>query len=363
MSRILKRNRLALAVCVAVVCGISGLFLYRTHSVPAPSVPYLAKGTVNFGEAEGYWEARIREIGASAAYAEFTKVGETLSPYQAHVLAHAFGGALYVTKGLEGFPICTDVFVEGCAHQFVGAAIVDQGIGIVRQLYVSCQGNGILEWACSHSIGHGLVGYFGYSLSDLEQVLGLCDSLDPSPRGGCTDAAFMEYNLRFLAELSSSGQSEPRPLSVQDRYSPCTAVEEKYRLNCFVELPAWWIDTMTNQKTTLDQRAAQLGRYCSDVQDIQERRACFEGVGVVTLAMGNDDETRAYAFCAVSTSDPLEQLFCLTGIVRHAHIAGRTGFAGICDQFDLPETSLRYCRAYASADLGNVSALPIPNVP
>src|SRR5690606_31793579 len=125
-----------------------------------------------------------------------------------------FGASLYAQTGADGFSACPHDFLEGCAHEFVGRALVEHGTSFAETMVSICNASGTVEARCMHSIGHGVLGYFGYDTEALLQALLICGALEHTPWSSCGDGVFMEYSLRLLASGDSGGTLEVRPMDV-----------------------------------------------------------------------------------------------------------------------------------------------------
>lgn len=338
------------AILAFLMLAIVAVYLNALH----PHAPYIHGSTFDFVGAEHYWTERIETVGTSTAYGEFFVLGNSLSPYQAHLLAHAFGAGLYDAEGSAGFATCTSVFQEGCAHQFIGMAIAHDGLTAIKSLYEACQKQGTTGRGCSHSIGHGVLGYLGYSTSSLSRALALCDSVDTSgERSGCADGTYMEYNLRFLT--AESGTYTPRPLG-SDIYAPCDE-SFSHQSTCYFELPRWWIQSATTSPTSAFKL---LGERCAAAP--QDVRSCFEGIGVVAGAVAGDESADAVKICNIASASELGRLYCDTGVVRRLKIEGRADYSAPCTNGQWTGLMLAYCRAYAAAPLSSVDDILPPVV-
>jgi hypothetical protein len=319
-------------------------------------------GELDYNAAEAHWAAVIQSSGAQAARDEYLKEGGTLPAWESHTLAHSFGEALFKAKGVSGIAYCGDEFVYGCYHQFIGDATVKLGLGILPQLYAACEKLGEGSFGCEHGIGHGIVGYLGYSLPELKQSLALCTSLDPSnPRAGCVDGAFMEYNIHELGSLTDDGHFIPRPLTSKNVTAPCYSLGAIYELSCTFELPDWWMAAL-DPNMDMDDRFARIGAYCSDIEKnhAEAGRTCFEGAGYLAPAFTNFDTAQVASYCAKTTDEQQGRLLCLSGAVWRYRAAKIPGFSDTCGAFGLTGAALEYCKDFSVSTHQHSDDIPVP---
>lgn len=319
----------------------------------------MQNGNVNFKSAVTFWENKVKTEGPKAAAEDFARTAYTIdSEMQSHLLAHSFGTALYETERADGLLYCPFEFNQGCAHQFIGESIENEGPDVIGRLFDTCRSSGTAP-ACRHSVGHGVMGYFGYTRKGLDQAISLCGTYDEGSRGGCLVGAFMEYNVRFLATPQDNGQFSTRPFSVADPYSPCLSVGSAYRTSCAFELPRWWFNVgVTDIMTTDEQRFVRLGELCGNIPD-RLSRPCFEGVGLLA-SMEGEDIPKTLALCNLAGASPLERVFCIAGVVLHMHFWDMPRYANVCDDAGLTGEYLRYCRDYATTDVERVDSVRLP---
>lgn len=227
-----------------------------------------------------------------SAYAAFVKMNADATEQQQHLAAHLFGDVLYAREGMNGFPVCGPESGFGCYHGFIGAVISERGIQAVGELDAACiRGHGKLGLGCFHGIGHGLVSYYGYGVEDLSKALSMCGTLSwKGTYGGCSDGAFMEYNLRTM---QSDTGGIPRAFSAQMPDEPCGLVESKFRISCQFNQGEWWRQTFMGEVDASE----RIGGLCALIGDREERAACFRGVGYAYAVKFDFDPTKGATFC------------------------------------------------------------------
>jgi hypothetical protein len=312
-------------------------------------------GHVDPTKATAYWHSELEKKGAQESVALLRAQAQMLSFAQAHVLAHAFGDALYDLEGADGLPVCPSEFSQGCAHELIGRAVVEHGLGAMESLSRSCAMAGTSQRVCMHSLGHGILGSFGYDDASLTSALEVCRAHDPGARSSCADGVFMEYFLRFLA-AGAGDDSFIRPFDEAHPYGPCESVETTYSAACGFELPRW--KQYFESAASASEEFGDLGAYCSGAPDGRIRRGCWEGIGALASIETGPDTSASLTLCA-STAAGTAYLYCVTGIVLHQHYWNTPGYERVCDGAGLSEGALAYCRTYAHTDVEEVDAIPL----
>ena len=244
------------------------------------------------------WDDRIQHIGPETAYSELIEQSGAYSKGALHEMAHEFGGALYRNVGLEGILVCDTQFDYGCYHEFLGKAIADQGVGILRELNEQCQSLLSEPGFCQHGIGHGIQAHVGYEKSDLKEALRLCSALPGNdPIGGCIGGVFMEYNFRtMLAEESTL--REDTSLS-----SPCQDLQGAQQDACLFWQPQWWHGSLGYGKD--ESTFATLGEHCRAVHNqLQDTSldTCLRGIGNILGTFDSVTTTTVQKLCMSADS-------------------------------------------------------------
>jgi hypothetical protein len=262
--------------------------------------PYLKEGEIVYEAAVAHWKERLVRVGAPQAHDELLDEGNRIPLLEAHFLAHSFGQALFEENPDESL-VCGKEFLWGCYHQFVGGMLSENGVAIVKDLFEQCKAiRGERVFSCEHGMGHGILGYFGYELSNLNEALAVCETIEPSnPRNGCFDGVFMEYNLRELVSLETA--EAKRPWTHATRLTPCFDVDIRHREACVYELPIWWATAGISI-----QIAGEECRIFADTPTLL--KACFEGIG--HNALGNK-ERLVEDSCSMASDVPAEIGYCV----------------------------------------------------
>jgi hypothetical protein len=244
----------------------------------------------------------------------------------------------------------------GCYDQYMGMAIAEYGTAVVEKLHERClfERKGSL-YGCEHPIGHGLIGYFGYSLEALMEALALCDSF--APDASCADGAFMEYNVRAMA-VSDEGaprQSAVRKLDESKPYEPCSLFEGRNRSICFFELPWWWHHVWEHEKSSED-IFGKLGALCAGLAEGKEKDMCFEGIGFYAPQVATLDPAVSRSFCRIAASGGRANLLCLSSAALRLGVEGEGSAATFCKLFGLEGEELSSCSAYRNSELITVES-------
>lgn len=343
----IRKHIVVLSGVFAILLGVS--FFVRAYLPIVPqSYPSLkTDSAVDYAKEKEHWRSRIENIGERNAYQEMVREANGRSTSQAHVLAHSFGESLFEVKGVSGFVACGTQFVYGCYHQFIGSAIVALGLPVIEEFRTACAQESLSNsFSCEHGLGHGILGYFGYSMDNLKKSLAMCGPPNrDTPENGCIDGVFMEYNIHELTAYTS-GKITPRTFSLDSAYSPCFEVEKKYRMQCVYELPNWWLASIVGPQD-MEGVFAQAGAYCIALPDKTFTRICFEGIGHVAPALSNLNPDTAEAFCTAAgggSSDNKES--CLSAAVFRFMVEGFKDYLALCERFRLSGDDLARCRRF-----------------
>lgn len=307
---------------------------------------YVRDGAIDVQRAETAMSLIIRLVGPARAEREMEREGRAVTPLDAHLIAHAFGAALYRAYGTDGFRWCTVAFAYGCYHELSGLAIAREGLSAVKELKGACDALPENDrFGCAHGIGHGVVASIGYTAPDLLKSLQRCHEIDPDiPRDGCTDGAIMEYDLRIMAD--GIGNLNPRPFTEHTAFSPCDVILPIDRYACYYESPGWWLASMTvGQKGGI--KTDMMRRLCDSLAGA-DRRACFEGTGF-WLASGLNFQTEPIRVACrdIGSAGTGDELSCLASAARRFRSMHRADVDTACAAFGLTGSALQYCNDVA----------------
>ena len=180
-----------------------------------------------------------------------------------HNIAHYIGFLIYEEIGLDGLKQCDASFAFGCYHGFIeefinqenGVKNLDSVVRVCQQIPLQSQ------IPCYHGIGHGILPYFKYNLS---QTLPFCDSLLSSDnRVNCYNGVFMENALAKGSQITASN-----PLW------PCNTVADKYKSSCYD-----YQMVLLSQSNLYKNDIAQIAQICSQAETNEYTNRCIRGLG------------------------------------------------------------------------------------
>ncbi|MDP2593828.1 MAG: hypothetical protein Q8P36_00605 [bacterium] len=221
-----------------------------------------------------------------------------------HQLGHQIGRATAESfgGGSGAFLLCPmSALNGGCQHGFfeyvlarteTPAQAVEQICGVLKNGGYSPK----QQFDCYHGVGHGIMMAQAY---DLDTSLRDCNTLPEAVgREGCWQGVFMENVNGAL-----TGQAREGVFSREDPLLPCSAIEEKYRHECFINHAGWLVATAEG-----DFGAA--ARACLDAPE-RSIPSCLQSLGLMTtnpswqagLAPGDaSPEATAWELCSLFPS-------------------------------------------------------------
>ena len=277
-----------------------------------------------------YWKKRIESNGARDAYEEMVKHAADMHTIDAHVMAHAFGRALYEAKGEDAFGVCDFRVEYGCIHEFFAMALSENGFDSLDAILEKCSEDAARTSACRHSVGHGLIGVLGYTADDLEEALAMCKEKNfTSFSGGCYGGAFMEFNLRTLTGDSKHFFRK----FAGDAFSPCNELSDAFTSSCIFRLPEWWGYALFSS-TIEDSTFERMGLLCRELDTPSAVHACIAGVGKVAGQTFYTNPERIASSCLFASKDEEENLVCrIFALKRAAEILPNDRLIDVCEGF------------------------------
>jgi hypothetical protein len=300
--------RIRAFIAVGIIAIVLFAYFAASHWQPRHVVAAaMSNGALrlNIPKEGAYWDARVREVGAAQARMELLSDAAVLPYGLQHAMGHILGESIYKANGLSQPLPCLDELGGGCLHGFLGRAIATEGLAaVVVKLPILCKESA--EMPCEHGLGHGIVGYLGYTLDDLRQALAACKFVPntSSLPQGCAGGAIMEYNLRTLSD------GGPRPVDTHDPFHPCDEISTPYLRACLFLQATWWYSEFAS--LDINAASAAIGNYCasSPFKDAESMRACFGGIGyILPLRLSYAPEPVARA-CAAVSDDPDARIDC-----------------------------------------------------
>lgn len=284
---------IVLAAVVLMSAGV--VFVQRGEFYSTPPI-----GAIQDSD---FWVSYVRQYGGVNAHKVLVRAAEELDANDSHIAAHAFGRALYETLGLPALFVCDDRFLYGCMHEFLGQALVREGIDIIPALHQSCG----KDVQCDHAIGHGLIGYFGYDKRGLREAVATCERLSPDIFNGCGSGVFMEFNERTMLVGDNNSETPhslgSNPLALCGDFSGLAAS------TChFWQMPAareGWSSEMEN-----DALFKRLGNVCRSAQ-AEDRPFCIGGIGQAAVSAAKYDTSAAVRFCERASNSLQDEALCV----------------------------------------------------
>jgi hypothetical protein len=301
MKKVYSWSLFSIVLCILLV----GSMYYYRHPVGAMNL-YIVKadGSMDVAKTRKALAISLMQRGSEKTYEAFKQTYGKSSSDISHAAAHLFGEALYTHDGITGIRICDANFSFGCFHSFFGKAVRDNGISIVKELDAACVSEyGPQGLGCVHGIGHGIGEYMGGK--DIEKQLEICGELTWQGRFfGCKEGVFMEYNMPTEAG-SDDVRTSVRSYDTNNPYGPCLAVDKRFQPACFLEITNWW-------ETVLQNDFEKISALCSDLHDIDNKEACYLGIGYSIGPKEGYDSDKTRAVCR-SLGDTQSELLCRAG--------------------------------------------------
>lgn len=325
------------------------------------TIPKTSAGVFDFDAAVQLFADEITRYGGAGAYKTLATSVRDLTPSQQHTLAHAFGRALYMEEGTTSLSVCDAQFSYGCFHEFLGQAIAQEGLAVVKELNQQCVDTlGPNALSCQHGIGHGVEAYVGYTEDDLKKALTICGGLPfNDPIGSCYGGVFMEYNLETMRNIGEIRAVEDNKLQ-----APCPELDSIYKPACYFWQPQWWAQALRpSAQNIITSLYVHIGLLCQRTPD-EYRRYCFEGTGTNVPADADFDPETAKALCETVSPGPLDQLYCKSYAANSLSLGGAGKVANgleVCE--GLVGEFYDYCSAYAHNKANITNELADPLIP
>jgi hypothetical protein len=344
-----QQKNIFLAACAIVSATLFGMLLAKVHlnEIPDSESQVITTGVFASRLSKETliddWTLGIKNLGGKASYELFKDIYKDESTSEKHNLAHFFGLALYNAEGMLGLSVCDFDYSYGCFHEFIGQAIIHEGIGVIKEIDQFCKE----EFNCQHGIGHGLLAYSGYDERGLSSSLDLCNTLGSvDVQDGCFGGIFMEYNVRTMLENESVREKK----SNESVDAVCNLVPQYAKEACYFWLPQW---IMAEGPEVLDKNADSAREACGQVSNFEYRKICYKGLGY-EIRVYTDNWELAKKLCETLTKDTADayEVHCKTGAANSFFIAdlNPNQTKGIC--IGLQAEELNFCSYYASYSNG-----------
>lgn len=257
-----------------------------------------------------YWKERIHVLGAEAAYAELTCSFQDQPDLAGHEEGHAFGAALAMELGMSGISICDDQFHYACLHEFTGRMLQQRGVSVIPKLKEYCEKIAKPTSLCEHGVGHGLLAYQGYSRSDAQKSIDVCNKSmgDTDAAHKCISGVFMEYLDRTIL-----GPDNAFMVDFDQPLAPCADFSGSDLVQCSRELPRVWRKAMAPDITAAPEIVSALGALCAETREPEAMVSCVRGIGYETYRLMKGDTAKARVLCSqLIDKDSIET--CIEGV-------------------------------------------------
>ncbi len=217
-----------------------------------------------------------------------------------HQTAHHAGRLAFELLGNDVFKDCSIECHSGCYHGAIESFFKEHGTtDIPSTLNVIC-GENLNEFAghqCFHGIGHGLTAFFDY---EIYNALELCDQLNRGQRS-CYSGVFMENIVGSLAEGHKT-----KYLNDDPQY-PCSAVDDKYKTDCYFFQTARMKELLKGNYTLISQACGEA--------PAEYQLFCFESMGRDISGDNNENPEKSIALCQTAPPGG-NRISCLKGAVQ-----------------------------------------------
>ena len=262
----------AVATAAFLVVGAAGLTIVTTSPTAPPVLAAACADDLRCHQQR--YATLVRERGVAAAFAQL-RAGQDTDGFDrahCHQLTHAIGRAAGAAAPdlpaafAHGEELCGTGYWHGVMETAVSgtavsalAAAADDFCAPIRAAGV----HSVPHQGCAHGLGHGFMNAHD---GDLFATLPACDALtDPWEREHCYNGVFME-NLP-----DRDNPAAGRSLRPAEPLYPCTAVEQRYRVQCLQKQTTYALSVRGGNFAAVFALCAPLAPA--------ERSACNQGVG------------------------------------------------------------------------------------
>lgn len=242
-----------------------------------------------YSQIKKYINGRIDNIGSAKTLTELKTALEKKDTGFRHTATHIFGELIYDKFGIKALTYCDDYYSYGCYHGFFIRAILENGIGIVKEMDKACLAKyGKLNPSCQHGLGHGLYEYYGDKR--IIEALTVCKtSTTQQDLYGCMSGVFMAYNFpKIINEKEVSITA--RKFDKDNPYYPCPSLPGEFHYICYYELGQWWHSTYKDDFNLM-------GKLCLGIQKREEQDICLRGLSNFVADTSNFEVDKIISNC------------------------------------------------------------------
>lgn len=334
-------------VIAGLAAGLLGSRVFRRSRALArascPKDPRVALGCY-----EQQYRAIVAAQGVAAAFADLKTAYPTDPELQrlCHAVTHAIGQAAVARYGevAESFRYGDNACGSGYYHGVLQGYAATLGrarlLGDLDAVCAAVPGKdrrSLDYFNCVHGLGHAIMAVTGDNLFD---ALHDCDGLTGSmEQNACVNGVFMEN----LIVDGAHGGGYSKYLRPAEPLYPCTAVDERYKVECFDMQTSYALGVVRGDFAKVFALCAQVGE--------PYRAACYRSLGRDAATVSRNQVPGTVARCAVGT-DPEQRSNCVVGAVLdyvyyyHSDVQAKA----LCDAVD---PALRdECRSTAAKAVG-----------
>lgn len=324
-----------------------GIFLLSTLSATVILVrakdkkPLLKVVQCEGEEANNYkcWQQRYQAmINNQSPKEAFTDVRQAYETYpyvksNCHQIAHAIGRAAakkyvdVVETYNQGDNFCWSGYYHGVMEAVAAKLGAEQ---VIAQAPTICEGAKAKEaysfyhYNCVHGLGHGIM---AVNDNELFESLKICDKFtDNWEQQSCYSGAYME---NVMSEFNPDHKT--KYLKQDEPLYPCTAVEEKYKEQCYLM-------QTSHALTLVNQDYDKIFSLCSQVSSPYDA-TCYQSLGRDVSGNSSSDQNRTIELCDRGPNDSARNN-CYVGAVKDFisyHHSDKEGLT-MCAAISNPDT-------------------------
>jgi hypothetical protein len=312
-----KRVLIEWAIAIILMASLAAIVAYseiHQSSIPPPvqlaSVHCVNEKAQDFHCFHDHFESITKAYGVKTAFTDLKSLYER-DPFvvaQCHQFAHVIGNT-----ASEMYPNISDAFKDGDSFCWSGYyhGVVERSASrfsvdtIPKQTNQFCNGvEGKARYSfdyfnCVHGLGHG---FMLVAKNNLFDALDLCANFTGDwEKQSCYGGVFMENVMLDNREHHTDY------LKPNDLLYPCNAVDERYKLQCYL--------MQTSYALTKN------GRDFGKLFDLCERAdkgyedTCAQSIGRDASGQSVSNATQTYQWCALA-HNPRQEQNCITGAVK-----------------------------------------------
>lgn len=310
----LGRRALAVAAALFLGVGTAGLAFVTDPTPPGPQGSVAAVSPCSPAEfrcLQRQYADLVTQRGTGAAFTELRRAyaSDEQIRLHCHQLTHAIGRAAgqnapsLEAAFSEGEELCGTGYWHGVMETAVAGTSLSE-LGAAAERFCASardrEPRSVSHQGCSHGLGHGFMNAYG---GDVFAALRACDALrDSWERGHCWNGVFME-------NVPDGDNPHPsRYLRADEPLYPCTAVEQRYRGQCYQKQTSYALQLV-------DGDFAAVFALCSAVTD-PARPDCFQGIGRNAVEENVRRATDPATICALG-ADVEARSDCTYGVARY----------------------------------------------